>query len=53
MNFGMNLFFATAWFIMIGMIMIPESVGEWRAERDVAYDAHYMANCECVEATNE
>jgi|TARA_R110002126_G_scaffold40481_2_gene119113 hypothetical protein len=37
-NYGMNLFFATLWLVMIIAILSPTVVGEWEAKRDQAYD---------------
>jgi hypothetical protein len=34
-----NLFFGTLWFVTIVVIVDPEMVGEWKAQRDIAYDS--------------
>jgi hypothetical protein len=34
-----NLFFGTLWFIMIVVIVEPAMVGEWTAQRDIAYSS--------------
>lgn len=39
MNFGMNLFFATAWVFMIMILADPSWIGEWLAKRDIGYDS--------------
>ena len=51
-NYGMNLFFATAWLIMVTLVFAPEVVGEWQAKRDVAYEGimgEYWMDCDCTE----
>ena len=47
-----NLFFATLWFVMIVVIVDPEMVGEWQAQRDIAYDSimiEYVSDMETYE----
>ena len=47
-----NLFFGTLWFVMIVVIVDPEMVGEWQAQRDVAYDSitiEYVSDMETYE----
>ena len=47
-----NLFFGTLWFVMIVVIVDPEMVGEWKAQRDIAYDSimiEYVSDMETYE----
>jgi hypothetical protein len=51
-NYGMNLFFATLWLVMLVAIFSPEVVGEWQAQRDIAYDSiwsEWVVDCDCTE----
>ena len=51
-NYPMNLFFATAWLVVLVFVFSPETVGQWQAKRDVAYDgkmSEYWQDCDCTE----
>ena len=51
-NYPVNLFFATAWLIVLVFVFSPETVGQWQAKRDVAYDSimsEYWMDCDCTE----
>ena len=39
MSYVMNLFFGTLWFFMIFVVLSPEVVGEWQAQRDITYSS--------------
>lgn len=49
MSSSMNLFFFVALMLLVTTIFSPAMIGEWQAARDIAYDAHYVANCACVD----
>lgn len=51
-NYGMNLFFATAWLVLLVIVFAPETVGHWLAQKDIAYDTiwvEWVGDCDCTE----
>jgi hypothetical protein len=47
-----GLYIGTLWFVMIVVIVDPEMVGEWMAQRDIAYDSimiEYVSDMETYE----
>lgn len=38
MTYPVSLFFFTLWLVMVVCVFSPNSVGEWQAQRDIAYD---------------
>lgn len=38
-NYVTGLFFGTAWLFMIVGVMSPETVGQYQAKRDIAYES--------------
>ena len=39
MTYPVSLFFFTLWLVMVVCVFSPNSVGEWQAQRDMAYDS--------------
>ncbi len=44
MNFPtpVTIFFFTAWLVTVVYVFSPTSVGEWQAQRDMAYDRTFL-----------
>lgn len=43
---SISLFFATLWLVVVVCIFQPNAVGEWQAQRDIAYDATFINSLE-------
>ena len=41
MTYPVSLFFFTLWLVMVVCVFSPNSVGEWQAQRDIAYDKSF------------
>jgi hypothetical protein len=46
MNFPtpITIFFFTAWLVTVVYVFSPTSVGEWQAQRDMAYDSTFLTS---------
>ena len=41
MNYPVSLFFFTLWLVMVVCLFSPKTVGDWQAQRDMAYDKSF------------